>query len=149
MYKGIIEELANDYHLIAPDYPGFGLSSAPATSVFEYTFDNVSKIMNQFIDALNLDSFYLLMQDYGGSIGFRIATRRPNLIKGLIIQNANAYKEGFGEWAMKIGQLKQANDMEGLTRFKDYLMSIEGVKEQHLGGASDPSNVDASYYLMG
>ena len=148
MYKDLIEELSDTYHLIAPDFPGFGLSSAPSTSDFEYTFDNVSSIVEQFIDTLKLDSFYLFVQDYGGPIGFRLATKRPNLIKGLIIQNANAYKEGFGEWAAKIGKFQQANDMEGLNKFKDYLMSLEGLKEQHLGGASKPSTIDPSYYLM-
>ncbi|UZO82232.1 alpha/beta hydrolase [Aquimarina sp. ERC-38] len=148
MYTGLIEELSDDYHLIAPDYPGFGLSATPAPSAFEYTFDNVSKIMDAFIDALELNSFHLLVQDYGGPIGFRIATNRPELIKSLIIQNANAYMEGLGEWAMKIGEFQKANDMDGLHNFKDYLLSIDGLKEQHLGGASRPSDIDPSYYLM-
>lgn len=148
MFKDIIRELSDEYHVIAPDYPGFGLSAAPNTNDFEYTFDNVSKVMEQFIDQLKLDSFYLLMQDYGGPIGFRIAVKRPEIIKGLIIQNANAYKEGLGEWALKIGEFQQENDLEGLNNFKDYLMSVEGLKEQHLGGASNPSNIDTSYYLM-
>ena len=98
MYSELINELSNNYHLIAPDYPGFGLSSAPTTSEFQYTFDNVAEITNKFIDKLELKNFYLLMQDFGGPVGFRIATKRPELIKGLIIQNANAYMEGLGEW---------------------------------------------------
>lgn len=148
MYQGVMDELSNSYHLIAPDYPGFGLSSAPNLSEFEYTFDNVSAIIEQFINALKLDTFFLFVQDYGGPIGFRIAAKKPHHIKGLIIQNANAYMEGLGEWAMKIGDYQKTNNMEGLNNFKDYLMSLEGLKEQHLGGASKASTIDTSYYLM-
>lgn len=148
MYRDVIDELSDEYHLIAPDYPGFGLSSAPSVTEFDYTFDNVTKVMNQFIDTLQLDSFYLFVQDYGGPIGFRIATARPQLIKGLIIQNANAYMEGLGEWAMKIGGYHKANDIEGLNNFKDYLLSTEGVKEQHVSGVLNPSKIDPIYYLM-
>ncbi|WP_350293730.1 alpha/beta hydrolase [uncultured Croceitalea sp.] len=148
MFKDVMAELASEYHVIAPDYPGFGLSDAPKTTDFEYSFDNVSNIIEKFVDAVKLDAFYLLVQDYGGPIGFRIAAKRPELIKGLIIQNANAYVEGFGEWAAKIGGFKEANDLEGLNNFKNYLLSLEGLKEQHLGGATDPENIDPSYYLM-
>lgn len=148
MYSGIMEELAEHFHIIAPDYLGFGLSDMPSTRDFEYTFDNVAIIMNQFIDALKLDSFYLMVQDYGGPIGFRIAVKRPNLIKGLIVQNANSYMEGLGEWVMKIGNYQNSNDMKGLTEFKDFLLSFKGLKEQHLGGASNADKIDPSYYLM-
>ncbi|WP_299255443.1 alpha/beta hydrolase [uncultured Aquimarina sp.] len=148
MYKDLIAELSDEYHLIAPDYPGFGLSSAPSPSEFEYTFDNVTQVMNKFIDALKLDSFYVLVQDYGGPIGFRIATERPELIKGLIIQNANAYMEGLGEWARKIGGYHKVNDMEGLNKFKDYLLSYDGLKDQHLDGALNPLKIDPTSYLL-
>lgn len=148
MFKDLIDELADDYHIIAPDYPGFGLSAMPPTEDFEYTFDHVSEIMEQFIDEVKLSSFYLFVQDYGGPIGFRIAAKRPELIKGLIIQNANAYLEGLGEWPMKIGEFQKANDMDGLLEFKDYLISLEGIKEQHLGGTLNTSAIDPSYYLM-
>ncbi|RKR12467.1 pimeloyl-ACP methyl ester carboxylesterase [Maribacter vaceletii] len=148
MYKDLIKELSTKYHLIAPDFPGFGLSSAPTTSEFDYTFDNVANIMEDFIDALQLDSFYLFVQDYGGPIGYRIAVKRPNLINGLIIQNANAYMEGLGEWAMKIGKFQKDKDTDGLINFKNYLLSLDGLKEQHLGGALKPLSIDPSYYLM-
>ncbi|WP_299190349.1 alpha/beta fold hydrolase [uncultured Aquimarina sp.] len=148
MFKDIIASLSDEYHIIAPDYPGFGLSDSPGLDDFEYTFDNIANVIEQFIDTIKLDSFYLLVQDYGGPIGFRIASKRTELIKGLIIQNANAYIEGLGEWAMRIGALQQAGDLEGLNNFKNYLMSNEGIKEQHLFGSSNPSNIDPSYYLM-
>ena len=147
MYRDIIELLSNDFHLVAPDYPGFGLSDAPSLGSFDYTFDNIAQIIEDFSEALNLSSFYLLMQDYGGPIGFRIATMYPNRIKGLIIQNANAYMEGLGEWAIKIGDYQKANDMEGLTNFKNFLMSPEGIKEQYFPENGETNKVSAISYL--
>lgn len=148
MYSKLIDELSNDYHLIAPDYLGFGLSSAPTTSEFQYTFDNITEITNKLIDELQLKSFYLLMQDFGGPVGFRIANKRPELIKGLIIQNANTYMEGLGEWPAKMKKMQLAEDFEGLKNFQKYLTSFEGIKEQHIGGAKNPASVDPSFYLM-
>lgn len=147
MYREIINVLSYKYHLVAPDYIGFGLSDMPLTSEFDYTFENITKSISDFIEALGLKSFYLLMQDYGGPIGFRIAITHPNYIKGLIIQNANAYMEGIGEWGMKIGTLKKNNDIEGLLKFKDYLISLEGLKDQYINEASQPDNIDPISYL--
>nr|WP_321237627.1 alpha/beta fold hydrolase [uncultured Psychroserpens sp.] len=147
MYRNIIHELSDKYHLIAPDYIGFGLSDMPLVSEFDYTFENITQSISDFIEALNLSSFYLLMQDYGGPIGFRIATAYPNYIKGLIIQNANAYMEGIGEWGMRIGTFKKNNDMKGLLEFKDYLISLEGLKDQYLNEASNPQKIEPISYL--
>ncbi|MBU2947046.1 alpha/beta fold hydrolase [Zobellia uliginosa] len=147
MYREIINELSDKYHLVAPDYIGFGLSDMPLVSEFEYTFENIAKSVSDFIETLGLKSFYLLMHDYGGPIGFRIATTYPSYIKGLIIQNANAYMEGIGEWGMKIGTFKKNNDIEGLLKFKDYLISLEGLKDQYLNEASNPDKVDPISYL--
>jgi pimeloyl-ACP methyl ester carboxylesterase len=148
MYKGLMSLLEDKYHVIAPDYPGFGFSSRPTTSAYEYSFDNISQTMNHFIDKLELNDFYLFIQDYGGPIGFRIATQRPALIKGLIIQNANTYAEGFGEWAMQIGGYIQTNDQEKLSAYKRHLVSLAGLKEQYETGAKDIALIDpSSYYL--
>ncbi|WP_075343182.1 alpha/beta fold hydrolase [Tenacibaculum agarivorans] len=147
MYREIINELSSEYHLIAPDYPGFGLSESPSTNEFEYTFDNISGLIENFIDALELESFYLMMQDYGGPIGFRIAAKRPELIKGIIIQNANIYLEGLGEWSQKIGAFQKANDLAGLNDFKNYLMSHDGITEQYLSGSEHPEKIDPISYL--
>ncbi len=147
MYRDLMSLLSDEYHLIAPDYPGFGLSSTPKIDEFEYTFDNISNIIDQFIDKLELKSFYLLMQDYGGPVGFRIATKRPKLIEGLIIQNANVYLEGLGEWAKKIGAYQQSKDLEGLNTFKNHLMSAKGIKEQYITGTKNIEKIDPVSYL--
>lgn len=146
MFRDIMELLSDRYHLIAPDYPGFGLSEAPSIDKYEYTFDNISTIIEVFIDTLKIPPFYLMMQDYGGPIGFRIAKKRPQHIKGLIIQNANIYMEGIGEWAMKIGNYQKTNDLEGLSNFKNYLMSAEGIKEQYISGSKHPEKINPISY---
>src|ERR1044072_3764668 len=77
MYRDILRDLSSSYHVIAPDYPGFGLSSRPSPASFEYTFENIAAVMEQFIDTLGLQAFTLYMQDYGGPVGFRIISKRP------------------------------------------------------------------------
>jgi len=95
MFRDLITELADDYHLIAPDYPGYGFSSMPAVDEFDYSFDNVAQLMEQFVDVVGIDRFSLYLMDYGAPVGFRIATSQPERIESLIVQNGNAYVEGI------------------------------------------------------
>jgi pimeloyl-ACP methyl ester carboxylesterase len=95
MFRDLIPQLADQFHLVAPDYPGYGYSSMPSVDEFEYSFDNVANIVDQFIDKIGLDNYSLYLMDYGAPIGFRIATRHPERVEGLIIQNGNAYVEGI------------------------------------------------------
>lgn len=95
MYRELIAELSDSYHLIAPDHLGFGRSATPAVDEFEYTFDALTAITIELLDQLGLDRFALYMQDYGAPIGFRIASRQPARITALISQNGNAYLEGI------------------------------------------------------
>ena len=148
MYRNLITKLAPNYHMIAPDYPGFGMSSSPSPETFNYTFDHLSEIVEKFIDKLQLRSITFYLQDYGGPIGFRIINRRPELVRGLIIQNANMYMEGIGPDVQKIGALSAANDTEGLQAATNYMMSWEGIKEQYLFGASLPDRISPDSYNM-
>ena len=95
MFRELIPQLADQFHLVAPDYPGYGQSSMPGVDEFEYSFDNMANIVDQFIDKIGLKSYSLYLMDYGAPIGFRIATKHPERIEGLIIQNGNAYVEGI------------------------------------------------------
>ncbi len=95
MFRDLITELADDYHLVAPDYPGYGFSSMPAVDKFDYSFDNIARLMEQFVDVVGIDRFSLYLMDYGAPIGFRIATSQPKRIESLIVQNGNAYVEGI------------------------------------------------------
>src|SRR6185295_14639069 len=97
MYRDLINDLSADYHLIAPDYPGFGQSSAPSPATYDYSFANLASTLDLFIDQLALKKFTLYVHDYGGPVGCRSATQRPELIQALIVQNANAYAAGLGD----------------------------------------------------
>ncbi len=95
MFRNLIPALADRYHVFAPDYPGFGNSSAPAHDKFEYSFDNLANIVDQFIGQVGIERYALYLMDYGAPIGYRIAARHPEHITGLIVQNGNAYDEGI------------------------------------------------------
>jgi pimeloyl-ACP methyl ester carboxylesterase len=95
MFRDLIAELADDYHLIAPDYPGYGFSSMPKAKDFDYTFDNIASLVGKFVDQIGVDKFSIYLMDYGAPIGFRIATAQPDRIQSLIVQNGNAYNEGI------------------------------------------------------
>lgn len=95
MFRNLMPALSDDYYVIAPDYPGYGFSSMPTVGEFDYSFDNMARIVEQFIDKKGLDTYSLYLMDYGAPIGFRIAAKYPERIETLIIQNGNAYDEGI------------------------------------------------------
>src|SRR5882724_598076 len=96
MFEPLLARLSDRYHLIAPDYPGFGHSDWPNPKDFAYTFDHYAEVMNHFTEALGLAHYTLYMQDYGGPVGFRMALAHPDRIEALIVQDAVAHNEGLG-----------------------------------------------------
>jgi pimeloyl-ACP methyl ester carboxylesterase len=97
MFRDLIPQLAEKFHVIAPDYIGFGYSDAPGVSEFEYTFDNLSVYVEELLfNVLGLKKFSIYVQDYGAPVGYRIAARHPEAIEGIVVQNGNAYAEGIG-----------------------------------------------------
>jgi pimeloyl-ACP methyl ester carboxylesterase len=99
-FRNLIPLLANDYHIIAPDYPGFGQTLAPSRAEYDYTFDNLAATTRGLTDALGLEEYAMYVFDYGAPIGFRLATANPERITAIITQNGNAYEEGLTEgWA--------------------------------------------------
>lgn len=147
MYRTLMEDLKNDFYLIAPDYPGFGFSDAPAVSDFEYTFDNLSQVVAEFLEAKRLHHYWLFMQDYGGPVGFRIAAQHPERVNGLLIQNANAYMEGVSQFladaAMPFWQNRNATTESPLRG----LVTLEGVKMQYLTGVKDASRISPDAWI--
>ncbi len=95
MFRDLIPALSDRFHLVAPDYPGYGYSSMPSVDEFDYSFDNLANIIGKFIDTVGLKTYSLYLMDYGAPIGFRIATKHPERVESLIIQNGNAYVEGI------------------------------------------------------
>jgi pimeloyl-ACP methyl ester carboxylesterase len=145
MYRDLINDLSANYHLIAPDYPGFGQSSAPSVKEYEYTYDNLAKTMSHFIDAVGLKKFNLYLQDYGGPVGFRIATQRPESIQSLIVQNANAYNEGLGAALKPLVDYIQNPNAETEKAARGFL-SFGATKWQYTEGAEDVSKISPDSY---
>lgn len=146
MFDALIPLLASDYHLVAPDYPGFGQSDAPPASDFDYTFDHLAHIVDRFTDALGLTGYFLCLQDYGGPIGFRHALRRPERIRGLIIQNAVAHEEGLGPmWVARraFWRDRQAHEATVLAAFT----SLEGARLRHVGSSPNPERYNPDTWL--
>jgi len=94
-YRDLIRLLADRFHLIAPDYPGFGLSDTPDPATFSYTFDRIAQVIKQFLALKGFNQYGLFVQDYGGPVGFRLIESEPDALEWLIIQNSNAYEVGF------------------------------------------------------
>jgi len=102
MFRDLMPLLEQHFHLIAPDYPGFGQSSMPDHESFTYTFSHIADIMTDFIEKLDLKKFYMYVFDYGAPIGFQIAANHPEWIQGIVSQNGNIYREGLGKkWATR------------------------------------------------
>lgn len=99
MYRNVIEPLADPAYVVAPELPGFGYSSAPPADAYNYTFENIADTIDAFLDALKLETCFLYIHDFGTPVGYYLATRRPDRIRGLIVQNGNAHDEGLGpDW---------------------------------------------------
>jgi len=146
MYRDLITDLSGTFHIVAPDYPGFGQSSAPGVREFDYSFDNLSEVIERFIDQLQLKDINLYMQDYGGPIGFRIANRRPELIRSLIIQNANAYKDGLGSLLEPLTSYFQNPDKENENKVR-FFLTPDATKWQYINGASEVHKVNPDSYI--
>jgi pimeloyl-ACP methyl ester carboxylesterase len=98
MFRNLMQVLSDRFHLVAPDYPGFGSSSMPGIEEYDYTFDNIADVMDTFTEKLDLNKYSLYMMDYGAPVGYRIAVRHPERVESLIVQNGNAYEEGLRDF---------------------------------------------------
>jgi len=144
MFRDLIPLLADRFHLIAPDYPGFGYSARPKVSEFNYTFDHLADVMEGFVDSLGLKRYALYMQDFGGPVGFRLATWRPQQVRALIIQNANAYDEGVSSGVRDVVlRIWKERTPQTEARLRE-LFELPATKRQYLEGAPDPSLVSGS-----
>ena len=132
MWEPLLPLLADKYHVIAPDYPGFGNSSAPAPSAFSYTFDNIASLIGELSTKLGLGKYVLFMQDYGGPVGFRMALSHPERVRGIIIQNAVSHEQGLSPlWeARRRYWADPAHELEAL---KANFTSLAATRQRHLG----------------
>lgn len=141
MYRDLIPLLADHYHVIAPDYPGFGHSSTPSVTEFAYTFDHLADVVAHFTDKLGLKSYALYLQDYGGPVGFRLATRHPERVTALIIQNANAYKEGVTDLFQNVVLRLWTERTPETEKTVRTLFELPITQRQYLEGAEEPTLV--------
>ena len=148
MYRHLMEHLSGKYRVIAPDYPGFGSSSCPSPREFAYTFHHLAQVMEQFVDALGLTRFSLYMQDYGGPVGFRLASRRPELIQALLIQNANAYQEGLSPLVQQMWQLEASGNTMAFKSIIDHMLTLEGIRENYIHNPAMQESVSPDAYLL-
>ncbi len=141
MFRNLIPVLADRYRVIAPDYPGFGYSSAPGRDQFAYTFDNLAGVVDEFTQQLGLKKFAIYVQDYGAPVGYRIASAHPERITGIIVQNGNAYVEGLPDsfWAPVKAYWKDRTPENRAALEK--VMSPEVTRWQYTVGTRDVTNI--------
>ncbi len=148
MFRDLIPALADQFHVIAPDYIGFGQSDAPSANEFDYTFHNLTEHVSGLLDQLGLNEYVLYMQDYGGPIGLRIFSQRPEQVKGLVIQNANAYMAGVGDAAKQVflplWQERNATTEAAARTF----LKAETTQFQYLVGAQDPQAISPDNWVI-
>lgn len=140
MFRNLIPALSDQYHLVAPDYPGFGNSAQPAMDTFDYTFDNLAKVMERFVAALGIQKYSLYLMDYGAPIGFRLAAKHPEQVQALIVQNGNAYEEGLREFWDPIRVYwkdRTPKNAEPLAGF----IALDGVKWQYTHGVRNVQTI--------
>jgi pimeloyl-ACP methyl ester carboxylesterase len=136
MFKNLMIALADNYYLIAPDYPGFGFSDFPDMKDFEYSFENISIYMNKFTEVINLQPFTIYLHDYGCPIGLRICIKNPENIERIIVQNGNSYIEGIGpQWDETRDYWE--NPTEEKKKKVAGFLSKDGIKMQYTAGLSE------------
>ena len=140
-YRDLIRALGGTFHVIAPDYPGFGLSDIPDPATFPYTFDRFSEIVERFLERKGFHRYGLYVQDYGGPVGFRIVARQPDALEWLIIQNSNAYEVGFtAAWDGLRNALWKARTPETEQPLLGFL-TRDTIRTIYLHGAKRPELV--------
>ena len=148
MFRDLIPQLAGRFHVIAPDYIGFGYSDAPDTSKFEYTFDNLAAYIEELLfGSLGLKKFSIYVQDYGAPVGYRIASKHPEAIEGIVVQNGNAYAEGIGPGfdAMKPFWAKRTAETEKPVR---EMLTKQTTVFQYTHGVKDVSRISPDSYTV-
>ena len=149
MFRNLIPLLADKYHVVAPDFPGYGYSSAPPVDQFEYTYNRLTTVLEQFAEKLGLDSYTIYLSDIGASVGLRLAVRHPDRVTALIIQNGDAHVEALNKQFFK-GLFDYWNDRTAAKAqvLRDWLLTIDGTKWHYLHGANDESLISPDNWLI-
>ena len=140
MFRNLMTDLSVRYHVLAPDYPGYGRTDQPQMNEFDYTFDNMSLIVEGFLKELKVKKYSLYLMDYGAPIGFRIAAKYPKRVESLIIQNGNAYDEGLRDFWIPIKKYWNNYTVENGKALEGF-HSLDGLKWQYTHGVQDVSKI--------
>ncbi len=148
MFRNLIPILAQHYHVLAPDFPGYGYSDMPSMQDFDYSFDHFAAITNSFLEKLNISKYSLYVMDYGAPVGFRIAASHPERIQTLIVQNGNAYDEGLDNafWAPIKAYWKESDDKTASPLNK--LFEIGATKWQYLNGVHNSEAINPDNWTL-
>jgi pimeloyl-ACP methyl ester carboxylesterase len=141
MFRNLIRVLSDRFHLVAPDYPGFGNSSMPRVEDYDYTFSGIAEVVDSFTEKLGLQRYSLYMMDYGAPVGYRIAVKHPERVESMIVQNGNAYEEGLREFWDPIKAYWQDKSNENGDVLRNSLLTIEATKWQYMNGVRDPETI--------
>ena len=147
MFRDLIPLLADRFHLVAPDLPGFGQSAMPARGSFQYTFDNMADVIDRFTQEIGFDRFAVYVFDYGAPTGFRLAVKHPERITAIISQNGNAYEEGLSEGWNPIRAYWQNASEANRKALRDFLKP-ESTYWQYTHGVADTSKVSPDGYSL-
>ena len=142
MFRNLIPALADRYRVLAPDYPGFGHSSMPPRHEFAYTFDNLAGVVDEFTEMLGLSKYALYVQDYGAPVGYRLASRHPDRITAIVVQNGNAYDEGLDNdfWKPLKAYWQDPTSLEKRNALRAFL-NVEATRWQYTHGVPHPELV--------
>jgi pimeloyl-ACP methyl ester carboxylesterase len=146
-YRELIPRLADRYHVIAPDLPGFGFTEVPQECSYTYTFDNLAKTIFAFIQALKLTRYALYVFDYGGPTGFRLALMAPERVTAIVSQNGNAYEEGLGDAWQPIQRYWREPTLEHRNAIRSGL-NLEGLRHEYSVGIPDPTLIKPEGYTL-
>lgn len=147
MFRDLMPRLAQRYHVIAPDYPGYGQSSAPGVDQFDYTFERLTDIVEGFTQELKLGKYSLYVQDYGAPVGFRLAVRHPEKVSAIVTQNGNAYEEGLTSfWGVFRDSYWKNPTPENEKALRDFL-KIDATRFQYLTGVRQPERVSPDAWV--
>jgi pimeloyl-ACP methyl ester carboxylesterase len=148
LFRNLIPLLADRYHVIAPDYPGFGNSAAPSRDVFAYTFDHLGEVMEAFVQALHIEKFALYVTDFGGPLGFRLMLQKPSRMTALVVQNTPAYPEGSeGRFWGPIAAYWKSGSAADRQKIRSYL-NEDSIKRQYTFGVRDPALIDPENWVI-
>jgi pimeloyl-ACP methyl ester carboxylesterase len=147
MFRGLIPSLADRFHVVAPDYPGFGYSSMPKVDAFEYTFDHLADVTEAMIEKLGIEKFSMYIFDYGAPVGFRLFERNPERVEAFIVQNGNAYEEGLRDFWDPIRTYWNSNTKENADALRN-LLTLESTRWQYLNGTREEDGIAPDNWLV-